>query len=306
MWAFYLVALLEDPGALDRLLPLCDSQEVTPRRYCIEELSRIGDPDGRAHDRLVELARHDPALHAEAAAAVQHLYGEPPPTFDIGAGAAWTRDPGRTRTIFFPTAYTLERGEGSIQILNLGYWEVDYGATDHVQAGLMTGIPIGAIVFVPRLVLSARGGPIGASFQVLGGILYPYVGTSNNDPVFVYGGGPTLSVGDPDRFLNLGFEFYGGTYRGNSAGLLLPHAGGSLRLGARVALHLEVLVPGGIATSTSDLRFAEAALVLYGLRIIGSNLWGDISFAAPICADCGQLYKYLPLGVPLLGFGFNL
>ena len=42
------------------------------------------------------------------------------------------------------------------------------------------------------------------------------------------------------------------------------------------------------------------------VRIVGQRMWGDIAFAAPICSGCGELYTVLPLGVPLLGCGFNL
>jgi hypothetical protein len=51
---------------------------------------------------------------------------------------------------------------------------------------------------------------------------------------------------------------------------------------------------------------ASLWLILYGLRISGDTLYGDISFIWPAMKDAWTFMKYMPMGMPMLSFGFQL
>jgi hypothetical protein len=289
--------------AVHRVLALCASQEVAPRRFCLEQLMAMGDPQGIARARLHDMAARDPDLHDLAAAAVAHLYRERPPAYQAAHDALWPRDPGRNHLIFFQTAYTTPRRKVSVQIVDLGYWDINYGVTDNLELGLRATPPITVVGFFPQLKLSFpfEGGAF--SLHAMGGVFLPYVG-DYSPTIGLAGGGPTLSLGGGTFIFNVGVAAYGifsGDFRG---GVLLPYAGVSKRVSRYVSLNLEVAMPGYFDRDYTWM--GRLGLILYGIRIMGPTVWGDIAFALPIFEGCSFMYHYLPVGIPLLGFGFSL
>jgi len=290
---------------VERVLPLCESTELATRRFCIEELARSGDPSRLAYARLRRIALESTELHELAATTMWQLYHEAAPGLEGPEKTSYRRDPGRTHLVFFPTAFTTERGEVSWDIVNLAYWDLNYGLSDNVEIGLRTGPPIGVFVIAPQVkfALKFEGGSV--ALHLLGGTLIPFFDSGRDNKIVFGGGGPTLSLGEPELFFNVGVEAYvfGGSTN-QTADLLLPHVGGSVRMSERLTLNAEVIVPGYRLNDWEGFQVGKVALVLYGFRVVGGSMWGDISFAAPICHGCGELYRFLPLGVPLLGFGF--
>lgn len=261
----------------------------------------MGDPQGIARARLHQMAARDPDLHALAAAAVAQLYREHPPAYQPVHDALWPPDPGRHHLVFLPTAYTTPRQRASFHVVNIGYWDINYGATDNLEVGLRATPPITVVGVFPQLKLSFpfEGGAF--ALHALGGFFLGYV-ADWFPRIGIVGGGPTLSVGSSTFTFNAGVEAYGvfvGDFKG---GALLPYAGISKRVTRRVALGLEVVMPGYFDGDTTWL--GKLGLIIYGLRIMGGSVWGDISFALPIFEGCSYLYRYLPIGIPLLGFGF--
>ncbi len=301
-------------AAIDRVLTLCASRDLQPRLYCIDVLAENGDPEGRARPTLYRMAA-DPATYDHAARAIVRLYGVPapprpsrsggaqPPIEQVSAEAPEHRDPGRGRIILFPTAYTTEKGKVSFSTTDLGYWDINYGLSDNAEIGLRTGPPVGLFAVMPQLKVSMpfEGGAI--AFHGLGGFFAPIVGNANWS-LLILGGGPTLSLGK-DVVFNLGTEVYGLFVDHESVGLVLPYGGVSFPIGKRASFGVEFVAPGVFDSKKS--YFGEIEFLLYGLRIKGESIWGDIGFAAPICkGGCGDFYQVLPLGFPLLNFGFNI
>ncbi|HEY5282104.1 MAG TPA: hypothetical protein VIM14_04875 [Polyangia bacterium] len=301
-------------AAIDRVLTLCASRDLEPRLYCIDVLAEHGDPEGRARPTLYRMAA-DPATYDHAARAIVRLYGMPapprpgqsagaqPPIEQVNAGSSEHRDPGRGRILLFPTAYTTEKGKVSFATTDLGYWDINYGVGDNTEIGLRTGPPIGLFAVMPQLKISLPfdGGAI--AFHGLGGFFAPIVGRSSWS-LLILGGGPTLSLGK-DVVFNLGTEVYGVFVDHESAGLVLPYAGISFPISRRASLGVEFVAPG--VFDSKDSYFGKIEFLLYGLRIRGDSIWGDIGFVAPICeGGCGDFYQVLPFGFPLLNFGFNI
>jgi hypothetical protein len=113
-----------------------------------------------------------------------------------------------------------------------------------------------------------------------------------------------LTIGDSRRAVNVSVLTYGGSGRHKSGWAMLPGLGGSIQVSTRVKLNLE----GYVITTPRKNKFVRAGAVLYGVRIFSRNgdMFGDISFLAPIYNGIkDDLYKYLPLGIPILAFGFS-
>jgi hypothetical protein len=288
--------------AVHRVLALCWSQEIGPRRFCVEQLMGMGDPRRIARERLYSMAATDPDVHEIAAAAIARLYGERPPLYRASHDALWPRDPGRTHLIFFPTAYTSPRHKWTVQIVDFGYWDVNYGVTDNLEVGLRATPPITVVGLFPQLKLSFPFDGGAFAVHAMGGFFLPYVG-DYSPTVGLAGGGPSLSLGTGAIVFNVGVAAYGifsGDFKG---GILLPYAGITARVSRHVALNLEAVTPGYFE---KDFSWMKLGIIMYGIRIMGSTVWGDIAFALPIFEDCGWLYRYMPIGFPLLGFGFSL
>lgn len=297
-------AAAQQPGAIERVLPLCESGELAVRRYCVEEIVRLGDPDRHARARLRAMAAADPELHAFVTAALRQLYGEEA-AVEVAVGPAWPRDPGATRVIFLPTAFARPAGEASWTIFELGQWDFDYGATDHIEAGLRTAAPVGFITMLPQIKLATRFRGGAAALQVNAGFFAPFI--EDVATAYTFGGGPLLSLGSPDGFVNIGAQAQRVMVENEAATIFFPNVGGSLRATRRIRVGAEVVVPGIYIQDDPEeqLELGKTFVLIYGVRIIGESLWGDISFVAPFCDGCDELYQVLPLGIPLLGFGIS-
>jgi len=276
----------------------------------------MGDPERRARARLTEMAATDAEVGVAAAAAIRDLYGEEPPALQAAAGttarvsgqhdapaARWPADPGAMRGIFFPTAFTRPLGEAAWTIFDVGHWTFDYGATDQIEIGVQTGPPVGALLVAPqaKFAIHARSASVG--LFAFGGAFIPVVGDLNT--VLFYGGGPMVTIGSPDRFVNMGVQNYFVSTGNDGVALLVPNAGGSARLGRRFRASLEIFVPDVVGDQGEELDPGDIILINYGVRFVGSRLWGDLAFVYPVCDDCGEVTDVLPLGLPLLGIGLT-
>lgn len=83
---------------------------------------------------------------------------------------------------------------------------------------------------------------------------------------------------------------------------MLPNIGMSARVGRKVKLNFEYHLPLIPEVDSLDEFWG---IVGYGVRILGERIYGDISFFCPIFDGAEELYRYLPLGIPMLSFGFQ-
>ena len=231
-------------------------------------------------------------------------------------------DPDSTRVIYQPTAFTRKPGTWNWTITNLGYWHFDYGLNEHIELGLETVPPVLVLGLFPSIKLSTTlGDKVAIAVRVMGGVVYPYVDDMNRENwhMGLYGGGPILTIGDADLALNISFSVYGVTVGEedkiwdssgydyttemdrNTTWIALPHVGGAWRVHRRIKLHLEINVPI-IEEFELNGRFW---LVTYGMRIMGQRIYGDINMVLPLFEDADEMLKYMPLGFPMLVFGFQ-
>lgn len=315
-WAACLVCLLvafpsaaEDPATariLDpELLALCKSSDPAARRYCLKAVGARADPAGEAKQIIAEMAANDPVLARQAAETYARLYGAPPPAVAPAApspaqeAAKAAGDP--MRVILAPTAFTRPEGTTSFNAFELGTLTFDHGVTRNLALGLQTALPIGAFVIGPtlRAGIPFEWGAIGVHLNAA--VFAPFVGSTST--YVIAGGGPILTLGNYDRYFNLGLLAY--TVTSNGDALVMPHAGFSLRVSPGVRLGAEAYLPGAYGNDVRDAGIGKIGIVLWGIRLFGDKFWGDIAFADLVCDGCGSLYRVLPLGIPFLNFGLG-
>jgi hypothetical protein len=292
----------EPPPLEPELIALCKSPDVAARRYCLRTIGARGDPASDARLIIARMADRDPELREEAAETYARLYGSAPPSQPPAEpprseGPKAPGDP--MRVILAPTAFTRPEGTSSFNAFELGTLTFDHGFSPNLALGLQTAIPIGAFVLGPtmRVGLPFEGGAVGFHAQAL--LFTPFVGDGRT--YLVAGGGPILTLGNYERYFNLGALAY--FVAGEDGALLLPHAGFSLRVSRRVRVGAEVYVPGFVSGRSGDSAFGKLAILLWGLRLFGESVWGDIALAEPICGGCGDVYRTFPLGFPFLNLG---
>ena len=304
----------EDPAPPDRLDPallsLCKSIDVVARRYCLDTIAARGDPDGKAREIVADMAANDQLLKDVAATLYRRLYSAPPPAApapgpvkpEAGRPPPAAQPPAAgdpMRVVYAPTAFTRPEGTASFNAFELGTFAIDKGMSPNLALGLQTALPVGAFVFGPtlRIGFPFSGGAVG--FHLVAVVFIPLVGNSSS--VFVAGGGPMLTLGDFDRYFNAGvLAFYASS---SNTAVFAPHAGFSVRISPGARLGAEAYLIGWSGDRSSG--FGKFGLVLWGLRIFGESLWGDIALAEPICDSCGGIYRVLPIGIPFLNFGLS-
>jgi len=221
------------------------------------------------------------------------------------------RDPGATRGLFLPSAFTPGNGRITGAVFDLAYFSFDAGIGDGGQAGLQFGHlgPLASYLGAQAKV-AARGDGFAVALFGAGLLFVPFTG----DIAPVAGAGPVLSVGDRNRFINVGFGAYSVAFPEHTVGLALPNAGFFWRLSRRLRLGTEISTPGFFANDALEaegeravkFEVAELWLIGYGARFVWPMTWLDLAFVLPICDGCGQVYRYAPIGIPLIGAGFAL
>jgi hypothetical protein len=296
----------EEPRATSRkldpdLLALCRSTDPAGRRYCLREITAHGDPDGEAKETIATMAEHDEVLREAAADAYARLYGRPPSAAPAPRPTPAEASGDPSRVIYAPTAFTRPQGASSFNAFELGTFAFEHGLTPNVTIGLQTALPIGALVIGPtvRAGIPFEGGAIGIQLQAL--VFAPFVGSAH--ALLVAGGGPMLTLGNHDRYLNLGVLGY--VTSSNGSGAVIPHLGFSARVAQSVRIGAEAYLPGAYGSDVRDAGLGKVGIVVWGVRLIGARFWGDVALVDLVCDGCGELYRVLPLGIPFLNFGLG-
>lgn len=243
--------------------------------------------------------------------------GERPPVEPEARGGWPYADPDPGRVIWTATALLRREGTWSIRSTDVGMWNFEYTLNPHVELGAAVTVPIMNIGVTPTARFAtqlADGLSLGLSTQLGFWFLYPDI----TFVVLVWGVTPALTIGSPDMFLNLGLGVWGVTIFDRSAGefleddegdeftyvLFLPSIGGSWRVSRMVKLNAELLAPGLIdGGGESVFPYGEVWALVYGVRIMGESIWGDVSFVVPMFEYAWYLLRYVPFGLPFLHFG---
>jgi hypothetical protein len=234
------------------------------------------------------------------------------------------RDGDAGRLIWSSTAFTRDEGRWNASVFNLGYWTFDYGISPNVTLKLSTTVPVMNLSLLPGIKFGFPvSDAVSVGLQANVGVFGYYLEELDLITV-VYGGGPMLTIGNENSAFNLAVLAFGATvfmpsdvwdadgHYGEewdqfTGGILLPNVGGFVRVSKRVKLMLEVHVPGLLEESGEALEetFGRIWVVMYGLRIMGQDMYGDVCFALPLFEGVWEYIRYTPMGFPFLGFGFG-
>jgi hypothetical protein len=210
-----------------------------------------------------------------------------------------------SRLVFGSSAVPREAGTGAWTSFNLGVHGFEHALTDNLELGFTTVLPIGLYAAIPSVKLTfPLGDRVHFGVTASGGVAGVYAGDGGGGAAGVVGG-PIVSVGDERlAFTGAVDVFAGETYAtgGDEVGSwgVLPRVGVSSRLSKLVRLNLEVVSPLG-----PEFDNGRNWGVLYGVRLFGDELFGDINFFIPVFDGAEDILKYAPLGLPLLSFGYN-
>lgn len=269
------------------------------------------DADPVIRNVLTRALGGEAALRAGAPAATEQVDPKIAPPAEL-------TDPDATRVVYGPTAFGRKKGVWNWTIYNIAYWNFDYGVTDYLEVGLQTVPPIGIVAFMPHLKLTTRLGEKAAlGLRLFGGVIYPYIDNDGDWRGAIYGGGPVLSIGSPDLLLNLAVNVNGLTYGETrerdywfagsdsetiheSIWAVTPTVGFGWRIAKRVKINAELYIP---LTEESPVGNGQLWILLYGVRIFGEHIYGDVNFVIPFWPDMSEVMKYVPIGFPLLTFG---
>lgn len=202
-------------------------------------------------------------------------------------GASFT-NPNPYRYLFFPSAFTLERGELMYQNTYLSLNSLGVGIANNfsVSGGLEL---ISSIAGSPVVYIAPKVGvPVSDNFRLgLGGFY------ANSIGYLSFGGFGAAyamgTIGTPDRNTTIGFGYASVVEEGVQAPLIT--LSGMLRTGRRL----------GLVTENWILPGQEGATLLsLGLRIMGEKIAGDIAFfSSPSLVSGGFILPYLSLAVKL-------
>jgi hypothetical protein len=283
------------------------------QEQCLTELEHATTVPLEARDALAALALgSDPGLSLRARALHLRAFGVDPgaPAPRAAESAAEAVPEGSPagrpelppgdpmRVIYSPTAFTRPTGRFGFNAFELGALTVDYGVSDNVELGAQTAIPLGfvAVGGLAKIGYSWNGGAI----AVRGNVIVAKLLVDSGQAASVFGGGPVLTLGNYDNYFNISAQVYGASADGGTGGFALPNFGGSFRLGEVVRLGAELYFPTGLG---EDSFLGEVVLLLWGIRLFGDHVWGDIALADPICDGCADIYQVIPLGIPFLNIG---
>ena len=184
-----------------------------------------------------------------------------------------------------------------------------------VYAGFMTGLYL--ILALVGVLLFAFGSELADAetdemeFRIMGAV-YGVLGFffEGLPVIYMFGGGPMLSVGDPDLQFTVGTVAYGLGMSPEDGDdeilqMIYPHVGGSVRVADIVKLNLE-FGPPLLGYEDEWLVPGEIWTIFYGVRIHGERVYGDVGFVIPASeAWFDSIAKYMPVGLPLLMFGYS-
>lgn len=199
----------------------------------------------------------------------------------------------------FPTALQQPKGTFAAKGTYFFSWNFEYTMSDYAAVGLTTLVPIGVVGFAPNFKLTTSLTPnfhlgmVGA-----GGFIASLFSTRGNNMGSFFLGGGLATVGDSERAITFGTYIAGGQAGDSSYGhVLLLNANAFTRFTRSIKGIVDGVVP--VANHRRNV-FADWGAILYGVRIGGNELYGDVGFLAPIYANAGKFYRYLPLGVPFV------
>lgn len=216
------------------------------------------------------------------------------------------------RVIMGKSAVAPRKGQFSATGYIASIWDINYSPTDNITAGAYVNIPyyfVGAIPYIRYCKELNRNWSVGGAFGA--GFITSYVDNPNNEGVFLSGGYAAVTGLFGRHMINFSTLVAGGSVYSNEENidfnfinnlLFVPNAGYLFALNNRISLLSEIAFPAG-SGELSDIN-GEIVIINYGVRISGTNLYGDIGFCLPMYEGfVNSAWKYIPLGVPYFTLG---
>lgn len=217
-----------------------------------------------------------------------------------------------TRVIYTQTGFSHPAHSGAWGAYDLVYHRVDYGVTDSLQIGAATLAPVGVYLFAPQIKYTLHPSEkVHVGLITTVGVLGQYI--SDGGAAVFYGAVAALTLGTPELFINTsvtgggatafaGWEVDSADYdqSDDTVWALMPSLGASWRASSLVRLNVELTAVLG-----DHEHNGEIWLLLYGVRLAGDHLFGDVSFVYPFFPGMWDTMKYIPIGFPLLTFGYH-
>ena len=225
--------------------------------------------------------------------------------------APWSRyrrlDPDQARAIYSHTAFPTPSGTLVGKSYNIGHWNFKYAINRNVELGGHVSVPVFFIHLGPIVKFQGQVNDwfhVGGFAQVHAAFSYMGDGAA----YFAYGGGPILTFGNPDLSLSVSAFIHGHHLDGDTeeSWSVVPMLSGAARVHRMVKLVAELWIPVvGTADEIVPLS-GELAILMYGIRLFSDQIFGDISFLWPIREGVWDFMQYMPMGIPLLNFGFAI
>jgi hypothetical protein len=183
---------------------------------------------------------------------------------------------------------------------DIAYHRFDFAVSDHVSLSVSATLPVGLFAAAGH---ARFGGEVAEdlhlAFTVEAGMAWFIF--APDALVTGFGGGPTLTWGTPDLYLNVKARAWGlsTTATDELAWFALPTIGGGVRVADFARLYLDA---GPILTSLNPDHGTVWA-IHYGVRFHGQTFYGDIGFLIPAFDGWEEMARYSPLGLPAMSLG---
>lgn len=207
-------------------------------------------------------------------------------------GATVIPNPYPTRYFFAPSAYSLAKGEGYYQNVDLLLHSVNFGITDHFSMGggiefISTFATIGTDWSPIFFITPKVGYEVAENLNVGAGLLWVYFG-----PLSEFVDNPSFNMeyalvtyGNKENNVTLGVSttYREGKFWFDGAPITLN---GMFRMGRKTSFLTENwFVPGSMGVYT------------YGVRFFGSKISVDLGFH-----NNKEIFKSIPIGIPYVDF----
>ncbi len=207
-------------------------------------------------------------------------------------------------SFFYPTAVPKERGSTLAKGTYLLGWQFERQFSDFTAAGLHATVPIGVLAVGPQFKQSAKVSEnFYVAFGAAGGFIASLVEKRNSKSAYYYGTGVMATHIQDGSGVSIGSFLLGGQFDRYDH-VLVVDFNAFLRATRRVTFMLDIFAP--LAFYNDDGNAFDWAWLTYGVRINGTTMFGDLGFMVPINDGVDDVFRYLPLGIPLMSLGIYI
>ncbi len=220
------------------------------------------------------------------------------------------------RIVASKTAIPPSKGSFTATGYGFGIWELTGSVTDNLQLGLVTMVPVGYEMFIPKISYSGEiAEELYLGTGIFGGAFFSFM---DNDTL----GTPLglhfafTKVWNDKHVLNLFLANAIGWGKNDNGQmefsdlmLLQPAIGYQLRFRSSWTFNIDIQIPVILDLENHEHTSSDnlTVLVFYGFRGHSELLFGDIGFIMPLSKRfIRSTLKYAPLGLPYFSLGFEI